>query len=151
MNLDEHSRQIKGKIHMKLILILTALCMSHLAISKQMEITCEYLVDEDKYSEYDFGVEYGLDIGDVWTSNRFMFDTDDFSNGKGTAQLTQEWSFIPGNEVSNIAYTVNPSSIVFDRGSYSTSINRKTLKIGEAQVTPYRCSIAEVDTSDNLF
>ena len=144
---DEVKREIVMRVFLSLLLILA----TNFAYAKQMEITCDYTVDQDKYNKYDFGKKYGLNVGDIWSISKYVFDTDDFSNGKGTAQHTEIYRFLGEQEVSNLEYTVNPVSIVFNMGSYNTSINRKTLEILGGQTTPYKCRIAEVDTSENAF
>lgn len=120
--------------------------------AKQMEIACKYFVDETKYTEYNFGKNFGLNIGDIWLTLEYMFDTDDFTNGKGFAQFTQSILFLNQKNVKNISYTVSPLLIVFYTDiDVTVSINRKTLEILEEQTTPATCSIAELDTSENVF
>jgi hypothetical protein len=117
-----------------------------------MEIACKYFVDETKYTEYNFGKNFGLNIGDIWLTLEYMFDTDDFTNGKGFTQFTQSILFLNQKNVKNISYTVSPLLIVFYTDiDVTVSINRKTLEILEEQTTPTTCSIAELDTSENVF
>ena len=142
---------MKREIVMRVFLSLLLILATNFAFAKQMEITCDYTVDERKYSDGDFGKTYGLNVGDIWVITKFVFDTDDFSNGKGTAQKTNTLPFLGRQDVSNLEYTVNPMSIVFGKSGYPTTINRKSLEILEGQVTPYKCRIAEVDTSENAF
>ena len=139
---------MKREIVMRVFLSLLLILATNFAFAKQMEITCDSTVNEYKYNQIE---EYGLNIGDIWVTNKYVFDASDFSNGKGTAQKTNTLPFLGRQDVSNLEYTVNPMSIVFGKSGYPTTINRKSLEILEGQVTPYKCRIAEVDTSENAF
>jgi hypothetical protein len=143
---DEVKREIVMRVFLSLLLILA----TNFAYAKQMEITCDSTVNEYKYNQIK---EYGLNIGDIWVTNKYVFDASDFSNGEGegTAQRTKDFKFESQKTVSNVPYYVNRVSIVFGTLRHPTSINRKTLEILEEQVTPYKCRIAEVDTSENAF
>ena len=136
---------------MKAVVGFLLIVVANFGYAKQMEITCDYTVDQLKYTEYGFGKKYRLNVGDIWTTSKFVFDTDDFSSGKGTAQVTKIYNFLDHQDVLNLDYTVNPVSIVFDNGGSNISINRKNLEILEKQSTPYKCRIAEIDTSENAF
>ena len=87
---------MKREIVMRVFLSLLLILATNFAYAKQMEITCDYTVDQDKYNDYNFGKKYGLNVGDIWSISKYVFDTDDFSNGKVTAQHTEIYSFLVG-------------------------------------------------------
>ena len=130
------------------------LCVNF-AYAKPMVITCDSFVDGAKYAENNFGKDYGFEIGDIWVTSKYTFDTGDFDSPKKEALIALEYykglaSFGPMEKTS--AYTVNPQQIIFDSDAeFPTRIDRKTLEIAGGLTTPYKCRIAEVDTSDNLF
>ena len=143
---------------MRTLLILFSVLSVNLAYAKPLQLTCDFFVDENKYSDDGFGEKYGFEVGDIWITNIYNFDSDDFDSPKKVALFNKVYYkgliALMGGVASQktIPYTVNPLQITFNSDSeYPASIDRKTLEYTTKRVTPYKCRITEIDTSDNLF
>ncbi len=146
----------------KLILISALLLFGSNVWADIKQITCEYFVDQNKYDESNnpkyFEPEemfknMGINIGDIWSTSVFTFDTDDFSSDKKIVTIEESSVHERGIYYTKEApYVVSPEWISFNSDDeYPDVINRKTLRYQRDRVTPYKCSIVDVDVSENVF
>ena len=141
-------------IHMKLVTIMKNLVglmflSSAICYAEPKQIVCEYFADGEKVAEV--GKEYEIQLGDVWRTDIYTFDTDDFNDEKKLASHDwyTSWGFGASNEVP---YRISPKWLTFDSESqFPNVISRKDLTIKHEQTSPYKCVLRDLDTTDNVI
>ena len=84
----------------------------------------------------------------------FVFDTDDFSNENASAERTKYFCFKSANHGKTVSVTIKstPSIISFIRRGESTfNVDRKTLEAGLTTNRDLKCTIKDLDVSENVF
>ena len=84
----------------------------------------------------------------------FVFDTDDFSNENASAERTKYFCFNSSNHGKTVSVTIKstPSIISFIRRGESTfNVDRKTLEAGLTTNRDLKCTIKDLDMSENVF
>ena len=91
-----------------------------------------------------------------WRYDEFIFNTDDFKKDSPKATHIVVMSSSGSRTTNSINFSVNPTHIVFEEVFYTTSnayhsISRETLERTIRFSGISKCSISDVEVSENIF
>ena len=142
----------------KLLLISTLLLFSTNGLADVKELICTD-VTEEKLNVFN-NITNNVEAAEECKSKPyrikyvFVFDTDDFSNENASAERTKYFCFNSSNHGKTVSVTIKstPSIISFIRRGESTfNVDRKTLEAGLTTNRDLKCTIKDLDMSENVF